>query len=293
MMKDRIISAVKNFANSINSGSKVVADMSELVEVTTKLSHSRFDYWACLIRTEYFSALRESAPPKRKVSSKPKELITWLDLISWDGYRREKALRVLSGPAPNTFLFYLAIRRFNDWVPQVRGAARAKLPEIAKSTDPKYVAEALCITLSNWTSWGRIEEGDKEILLQIICEKEIAESLRTKLISSASGPMSSLFSQLGRTPILDGKIDEIASLAVQPSVRAKAYRSLFEGRIVWIEGRKWGWTDIRHCESKLAPIVAQRDQETRIPLLVLLKRSSEDRSSIVRRVSAQFLIQEL
>jgi len=96
-------------------------------------------------------------------------------------------------------------------VPQVRKAAREKLLEIARATDPEYVAEALCIALSNWNSWGRIEEVDKEVLLHIICEEEIARSLRSKLISSASGPMPSLFSQLGRTPILDGKINEIAS----------------------------------------------------------------------------------
>jgi len=130
-------------------------------------------------------------------------------------------------------------------VPQVRKAAREKLPEIARSTDPKDVVNALSNALSNWNSWGRIEEADKGILLQIICEKEIAKSFRSKLISSASGPMPSLFSQLGRTPILDESMEEIANSAIQPSVRAKAFRSLFERRIVWIEGRKWEWTNKR------------------------------------------------
>lgn len=293
IMEDKIISAVKDFARSINSGSKVVADMSALIDVTDELPLSSFDYWERLIRSEFSSALKESYPPKWKVWSRPKELITWLDLISWDGYRREKALRALSGAAPNTFFFSLAVRRLNDWVPQVREAAREKLPEIARSTEPKYVVEALCVALSNWNSWGRIKEADKEVLLQIVCEKEIANSLRSKLISSPFGPMSSLFSQLGRTPILDGKIEEIASLAIQPSVRAKAYRSLFEGRIVWIEGKKWEWTDIRYCEGRLDSIVAERKLDVKTPLLELIKKSSEDRSSIVRRVSAEILIREL
>ena len=293
IMEDKIISAVKDFANSINSGGKVVADMSELINVTSQLSLTSFDYWERLIRSEFSLALRESTPPKWKVWSAPKELLTWLDLISWDGHKREKTLRTLSGAAPNTFFFSLAVRRLNDWVPQVREAARDKLPEIAKSTDPKHVVEALCIALSNWNSWGRIEEADKKVLLQIICEEEIAESLRSKLISSTSGPMPSLFSQLGRTPILDGKIEDIANLAAQPSVRAKAYRSLFEGRIAWIEGRKWEWTDIRYCEGRLKPVVAERKLDIQSPLLDLLKSSSEDRSSIVRRVSAEILIREL
>ncbi|PCM46095.1 hypothetical protein CPA50_09130 [Marinobacter sp. ANT_B65] len=293
IMEDKIISAVKDFANSINSGSKVVADMSVLIDVTDELPLSSFDFWERLIRSEFSLALRESNPPKWKVWTKPKELVTWLDLISWDGHKREKALRALSGAAPNTFFFSLAVRRLNDWVPQVRKAARDKLPEIARSTDPEYVVEALCVALSNWNSWGRIEDVDKDVLLQIICEKEIAKSLRSKLISSASGPMPSLFSQLGRTSILDEKIEEIASFAVQPSLRAKAYRSLFEGRIVWMEGRKWEWTDIRYCEGRLKPVVAERKLNIRTPQLELLKRSSKDRSSIVRRVSAEILIREL
>ncbi len=267
--------------------------MSELIQVTSQLPLSSFDYWERVIRSEFSSAMRESIPPKWKVWSKPKELVTWLDLISWNGHKREKALRALSGAAPNTFFFSLAIRRLNDWVPQVRKAAREKLPEIARSTNPEYVVEAFCVALSNWNSWGRIEESDKDILLEIICDKEIAKSLRSKLIMSASGPMPSLFSQLGRTMILDGQIEEIAKSAIQPSVRAKAYRSLFEGRVVWIEGRKWVWTDIRYCEGRLKPIVGERKLEIDTPLIDLLKESSEDRSSIVRRVSAEILIREM
>ena len=293
VIEDKVISAVREFANAINSGSKVVADMSEIIEVTSQLSLTGFDYWERLIRSEFSLALRKSTPPMWKVWVKPNELLTWLDLISWDGYKREKTLRSLSGAAPNTFFFSLAVRRLNDWVPQVRKAAREKLPEIAKATDPHYIVESLFVALSNWSSWGRIEEADRKVLLQIVCEEKVAESLRSKLILSTSGPMPSLFSQLGRTPILDGKIEDIASLAIQPSVRAKAYRSLFEGRIAWIEGRKWEWTDKRYCEGRLKPIVAERKLNVQISLLDLLKKSAEDRSSIVRRVSAEFLIREL
>lgn len=293
ILEDKVISAVREFANSINSGGKVVADMSVLIDVTSQLPLASFDYWERVIRSEFSLILREPTPSKWKIWSKPNELLTWLDLISWDGHKREKTLRTLSDAAPNTFFFSLAVRRLNDWVPQVREAAREKLPEIAKATDPKYVVEALCIALSNWNSWGRIEEKDKKILLQIICEEQIAELLRSKLISSTSGPMPSLFSQLGRTSILDGKIEEIAGLAIQPSVRAKAYRSLFEGRVAWIEGRKWEWTDVRYCKGRLMPVVSERKLDVQTPLLDLLKRSAEDSSSIVRRVSAEVLIREL
>lgn len=292
-MEDEVLSAVRQFAKSINSGKNVVADMSPLVDATSHLPLGSFDYWERLIRSEFSRSLDTASPPRWRLWSKPNVLLTWLDLISWDGYKREKTLRTLSGAAPNTFFFSLAMRRLNDWVPQVRAAAREKLPVIAKATDPQYVVDALCVALSNWNSWGRIEEAEKQVLFQIISEEEVAELLRSLLISSTSGPMPSLFSQLGRTLILDGYIDDIARRAVQPSVRAKAYRSLFEGRIAWIEGRKWEWTDIRYCEGRLKPIVSERRLKVQTPLLDLLRASANDNSSIVRRVSAEMLIRQL
>ena len=101
-----------------------MADMSSLVDVTSQLPLSNLNYWERLIRLEFSSALESSSPPKRKIWSKPSQFLTWLDLISWDGYKREKTLRTITGAAPNSFFFALAIRRLNDWVPQVREAAR-------------------------------------------------------------------------------------------------------------------------------------------------------------------------
>lgn len=292
-MEEKVVSAVKDFAISIKSRGKVTADISSLVDATSQLPLANFDYWERLIRHEFSKALEDTIQRGWKFWSKPTQPLTWLDLISWDGYKREKSLRSISGAAPNAFFFSLAVRRLNDWVPQVRKAARDKLPLIAKETDPKHVVDALCIALSDWNSWGRIEDTDKQVLLQIITRKEIAESLVSKLISSPSGPMPSLFAQLGRTQILDGHLAKIAENAIQPSVRAKAYRSQFEGRMVWIEGRKWEWTDIRYCEGRLKAVVSERNLEIPTPFIDLLKKSAVDRSSIVRRVSAEFLIREL
>lgn len=292
-LEEQVISAVKEFTSSINSGSKVVADMSSLVEATSQLPLSNFDYWERLIRHEFSKSLEYSTQKKWKIWSKPSQLLTWLDLISWDGYKRENTLRTISGAAPNCFFFSLAIRRLNDWVPQVREAAREKLLLIANETNSVHVVEALCITLSHWNSWGRIEESDKQILLEIISTKEIADALKSKLISSTSGPMASLFAQLGRTPVLDDYLSDISEKAIQPSVRAKAYRSQFEGRMVWVEGRKWKWSDIRYCEGRLKAVVGERKINVAIPFLELLQKSAIDRSSIVRRISAEFLIREI
>ena len=292
-IEEQVKLAVKKFAVSINSGSKVVADMSSLIEVTSKLPLSNLDFWERLIRWELSSALESTYQPKWKIWKKPSQFLTWLDLISWDGYKREKTLRTLNGAAPNSFFFALAFRRLNDWVPQVREAAREKLPIIASASNPAHVIEALCCTLSHWNSWGRIGKLEKKALLGMVSNKEMGEALKHKITTSPSGPITSLFAQVGRTTVLDKYLSEIAQNAVQPSVRAKAYRSQLEGRMVWLEGRKWEWTNIQYCEGRLKPIVGQRKLNIDIPFLELLNMSSTDRSPIVRRVAAEFLIREL
>jgi len=185
--EDEVLLAVRNFAFSINSGRKVVADMSSLVDIISRLPLANMDAWERLIRWEFSKALEDSTPSKWKLWNKPTPFLTWMDLSSGDGFKREKTLRTLSEATPNSFFFILAMRRLNDWVPQVREAAREKLPLLAKKSDPEHVVDALCVTLPHWNSWGRMEEADKKVLLDITSIAEVATSLKERIINSSSG----------------------------------------------------------------------------------------------------------
>ena len=293
-IENALSAALKGFARSINnSGADVVGDLSSIVEITNRLALLNLSHWERLIRDEFSSALDNTAPQKWMLWRKPSRFLTWLDLVSSDGYMREKALRSISGPAPNAFFFSLAIRRLNDWVPQVREAAAEKLPLMAKETGPEHVVDALCHALSNWNSWGRIQRADRQVLLEIISNKELLKPLKSRLIYSASGPMATLLTQIGRTSLLDAHLSEIAEQAIQPAVRAKAYRSQFEGKMIWTEGRKWEWIDVRYCKGGWKPIFFERELEVAPPSSIdLLEKSAVDRSTFVRRVAAEFLIRD-
>jgi hypothetical protein len=292
--KNDIVLAIEAFTRSIDSSNDYRGDMSSLVQVTSNLKLVRLGYWERLIRSELDRNLYLTAQSKWARWFKPAPKLTWLDIVNADGYKREKSLRALSKDgAPNAFSLALAVRRLNDWVPQVRTAAREVLPSLLKSTEPKYVTEVLCMLLINWHSWGKMEEIDKHLFLDMVISEEMALLLKSRLISSTSGPMPSLLSQIGRTGILDNYLNEIASNAVQPYVRAKAYRSLFEGRMTWVKGREWQWIDKYYGEKKLIPIIAERKIDMQIPFIELLNRSAADRSPIVRQVSAEFLIRNI
>ena len=292
-LETRVKSAVRKFAITVVTDRKIFADITPIVKVTNELPLANLDYWERFIRSEFAEVMRSSPPPRWKFWGKSPQILTWLDLISWDGYTRERTIRTISGPVPNSFFLALLLRRLNDWVPQVREAAREKIPTLLSESDPISVVEALCLTLSHWNSWGRMEQSDKQAILDSISNPRIELSLQSKIVSSSSGPMVTLMSQATRTSALDDSIHDIARGAVQPSVRAKAYRGLFEGRVVWLEGRKWEWTDKRYCEGKFVPVLGERELTFRLPFMEILHQSSEDRSSIVRRVAAEFLIKNL
>ena len=292
-MRTKVLLAVQEFAQSIGADRDVVADLSPLVEATNLLPLSNLDYWERLIRSEFTLALESHYRSRWFFRKKPSTLLTWIDLLSPDGYRREKTLRTISGAAPNRFFFAAAVRRLNDWVPQVRQAARETLPAIASATEPESVVDAVFLTLVHWNSWKRMGHEDKDVVLEITSRKEIVELMKARMISATSGALASILGQIGRTSVLDDHLSEIAMRAAQPAVRAKAYKSQLDGKMVWLEGRKWEWTDVRYCKGRLHPVIGERNLASTVPYVETLNLASVDRSPIVRRVAAEILIRDL
>lgn len=291
-IEDRVLSAVTDFVASLNASDSGVGDMSQLIEVTSSLSLSNLDEWERLIRSGIYQATTSHKPSKWKFWSAPTPFPTWIDLCNGDGFKRERTLRALTGPAPNCFFLAMAVRRLNDWVPQVRAAARDQLLPIAAASKPADVAAVLCSVLPHWSSWGRMDAVDEQALLGLASIEAVTCSLKSHLLSTAAGPLSSVLAQAGRTPALDLFLPEIASKAIQPAVRAKAYRALLDGKMVWLEGRKWEWTDVRYCKGHFKAIHGERPLSISVPLEEALKAATEDRSPFVRGVAGAVLIRE-
>jgi hypothetical protein len=291
-MEEHVLSAISEFVGSLNSGRGVVADMAALIEVTSQLPLSNLEYWERFIRSGLYQAAENSKPAKWKFWAKPTPFLTWIDLCSGDGFKRERTLRILSGRAPNRFFFAMAVRRLNDWVPQVRSAAREKLPSIAIASNPEDVVDVLCAVFPHWNSWGRSEDEEKQTLLTIASIEPVTHSLKSRLLSAAAGPLASVLAQVGQTSVLDAYLPEIAKSATQPSVRAKAYKSLLDGKAMWLVGRTWEWTDIRYCKGHFKPTLRNRLLSTQISLEDTLKAASSDRSVFVRRIAGDILIRE-
>jgi hypothetical protein len=289
----KLSATLKEFVETKKPSSKVVSDLSPVIKTTSELPLVNLEYWERFIREEYDNALASGYSSKWKFWESNTPRITLLDLCSWDGYRREKALRAIGEKVPNRFFLALVLRRLNDWVPQVRQAAQDILSTVLVNTESSYVADVICFTLSHWSSWKRIDSSNRKTLLDTLSNKEIANQIKLKLLNSTSGPLAAIMSEVGRVDALDNSLEEIATDAIQPSLRAKAYRSLFEGNISWLEGRKWEWTDRRYNEGRMQPILGVRVITTKIQFLPTLRSAASDRSSLVRRIAAEVFIKEL
>ncbi len=288
-----LAAAIRRYLSAGITASEAADLMARVASETKAIPLRRMDVWERAIRTEVRAAERDPTETSWKFWVRPRRVASWLDLCSHDGRRREAALRVMSGGAPSALLLALALRRLNDWVPQVRSAAREKLPALASRSEPQDVANALWSLLAHWSTWGRMEPADREAIAAIASSEPVSLALRSKIIDATAGPAAYVLSQCARAANFDRWIQSFAQDAVQPAVRARAFRWLFLGRTTWVVGHKWKWTDLAYCIGKLEPVFASRDLLARPPFVATFEAAMADGSPMVRRVAAEFLIREL
>ena len=307
--KDAVLAAVKQVYAQPSSGKAPPGDLPEsLIRATESVRLERLDLWESAIRWAIYSSADGAQSedvlwdkgrdwligfwnPKR---SSYAPFIPWLEICNANGYRREKALAALAGPAPNRLLLALLMRRLNDWVPQVRAQARRSLISIAQQTSPDIVADVLLVTLAGWVSWGRMGPEDREAVLEIIRIPAVTQALASRLQTATAGPMTTLLAQLGRCDALDGSLWDLAQHAVQPALRSKAYRCLFERRAVWFTGWERGVDMRNYGRPKMVKRVAERAIAERPgPYMTLLRTAAADRSPVVRWVVAEMLVRDL
>ncbi|GMU65864.1 MAG: hypothetical protein AMXMBFR36_21380 [Acidobacteriota bacterium] len=288
-----VLSALRKFLSVGTTGSEAAEALDLFVAATKLLPLRNLEAWEHAVRAELWVAEQNQSRTLWKQWVRPHRFASWLDLCSHDGRKRESALRDTSGGAPSPFLFALALRRLNDWVPQVRTAARETLPRVASNSKPQDVAAALWSLLTHWNTWGRMESADRDVVLGLTAIDAVACALRHKILSATAGAAAQVLSQCVRSPTFDQWIGEFAKDAAQPAVRARAFRWLLDGRAAWTIGRKWKWTDLKWCRGRFEPVFEYRPIAANQAFLVTLNAAIADKSAVVRRVAAEFVIREV
>lgn len=288
--------ALSNYAQAVAAARAGDTAWTRVVDICSQLPLTQVAVWEGMIRNEY-CALIDRLPKKiwQLPPSRPR-VFSYLDVMSWNGYRREQALNQLSKhqsskPVPNAFLFYLVLRRLNDWVPEVREAAKRCVLTLAQTSDSSIVADAVAMALLRRVWWLRADEDHLNLLLCVVRQPQIAHALKHKITTSPTGPMASVLSHLGRVALFDNDLPNIAATAIQPVVRARAYRYLFEKRMCWVVGYERGQCAAHHFgKQPMRAILDEREITVTQSFSTLFHQSSRDSSVIVRRIAAEFLV---
>ncbi len=202
--------------------------------------------WATL----FFRRVRERFWPKSAPLSFPsdRELLAananlaWLYLFHPSGYLRVAALhRIDTAPASPFFLAALAWR-LNDWVPQVREAARLCADRELPLVEAHVAATAAPYLLGRRIAWNRWTH-EHDTLDQVFAREDVLEALAAQLRVGTTGPLAACLRHALRFAGIDAHLIELARHARQPSVRALAYRCLISGRADWVVGFEWMWID--------------------------------------------------
>jgi hypothetical protein len=288
-----VLGAVRELSRRVASNDRPDEAMASVMAETSLLTLSNLDDWERKLRAE--GEFAEPAQPQSrwKFWNRPECFASWLDLCSANGFRRENILRCRQGQAANAFFLALALRRLNDWVPEVRVAARESLPHLAEASSTENVVSALWYTLAHCGSWGRMGAAERQLLVELTTIGNVAPALSLRILRAAAGPAAHVLAEAGRGPALDPYLREFAGQAVQPSVRAMAYRCLVEERIVWTVGRKWIWTELQWCKGRFERITEERALPKTERMVELLAGAVSDRSVLVRRVAADLVIDRL
>lgn len=289
---EKFLQAVRHFLSEPATQTKTAEQAFALVaDASTSMPLSSLDALEKHLRYELWPDTHQTGNRER-TRTRPQRHLSWLDLCNADGYVRERTLRCLLA-APNALFLTLALRRLNDWVPEVRAAACEQLPRIAHASAPQHVAQALWQVLANIDSWGRIEAAERDILENLIAMEPVALALYKRISEAPAGPATLILVQVTRTPTFDPWLQTITNNAIQPAVRARSLRFLLEGRATWMAGRAWTWTDLKWCKGKFEPVTGERALAVTYPLQELLEAALRDSSPTVRRVAAEILIKQL
>ncbi|NNE21718.1 MAG: hypothetical protein HKN11_03835 [Rhizobiales bacterium] len=218
------------------------------------------------------------------------ECLEFLFLFHSNGYLREAALKKLNRPLPGPLFVAAVAYRLNDWVEEVRVAAKGCLARVLPRTDSQAIAEAGIYLIHQMWLWRRA--GDHvTALVNELSKPEIMAALAQILSRETTGPLARTLRNALRFETMDRHLEMLAQEALSPAVRAVAIEALIDGRARWLDGHQQEWIDKSMSLYRRVPRYSYRPLTIDTETEPQIRRAAVDRVSIVRKLAAQKLIE--
>lgn len=210
--------------------------------------------------------------------------LRYLFLFHYDGHLRQAALEGIDGPLPGPFFLAAVVYRLNDWVEQVRDAARHCATRVFPTAEPTMVAAigGLLARGIAWQRWGR----NAAMLQDLFSRPEVTGALMENLRHARTGTTTAILYAALRNPAFDPHLPALARDAFLPSVRALASRCLMSGTARWPIGRQRQWVDKSMGRYRTVPAFGERSLSIPCDRDNFLRDALQDRSAMVRKSAA-------
>lgn len=236
-------------------------------------------------------AVRKPEDAKETLSRTPR--LAHLYVFHGSGYARQAALDAWNCP-PDSPLFLAAIAsRLNDWVVEVRAAAKRCAETWFPHVSAEVVAGAFGHLIERQDVLGRWSREESQLVEDMLYRKDVLAIVADQLVRSLSGPAQRTLRYALRRPGLDATLLRLATDAARPDVRAVALKSLIERRATWTSCFEKQWVDKRYGVARWVPVTAGRDIAHDLDVQQLLRSFASDRGTLVRKTVASALIDRL
>ena len=209
-----------------------------------------------------------------------------------NGHVRQAALDSLDEPPETSFFFAAIIWRLNDWVPEVRAAARRAADRVFPATHAEVIAGACAILLGRTFSWGRWGQDDQIVVDRILERADVVTQLARCFEIEVVGPVGTQLKYALRGAKLDLYLHALSRNARHPGVRAVALEALLRGRASWRSGFRKEWIDKRFGLTRRVPVYTERPLTECIPSYLLIMQGLADKSALVRLRAADAVIEQ-
>jgi hypothetical protein len=206
-----------------------------------------------------------------------------------DGHLREAALDRIHDGLPSALAFTAVASRLNDWVPEVRAAARRCAERVFPKTGADVVTAAAVVLLDRRNTWRRWTH-ERGPLDEALARADVVERLAMLIHDQTRGRMCGLLRLALRDGGMERYLLELSRSAAQPPVRALALRCLVEGRARWVVGVRKEWIDRGYGTWKPVPLFEERPIARPVSVESLIAAGLSDRSAMVRKTAAEGVV---
>lgn len=206
--------------------------------------------------------------------------LRWLKILAWSGFVRESTFKAIDEPPPAPIFLAALLHGLNDHVAQVRAAANECFLRIGGRIAPDIVIAAAPYLVRRPREWRHAENST--VITALLSVPEVRAGIRELLTTGQDGWLPRFFRDVLFTDLADGWLEELASKAVHPAIRARSIMILADGRVDGLLAYEGRWRN--PSWNRTRPVAVPFNAEA------LIATGARDRTVIVRKAAAQGLI---